>query len=49
VQVQTTTDLGGGIWTELPTEVLSTEGSTQTRIARHASDTATRFFRLVAQ
>ena len=49
VKLQTTTDLGGGIWTELPTEVLSTEGSTQTRLARHASDTATRFFRLVAQ
>ena len=49
VQLQTTTYLGGGIWTELPTEVLSTEGSTQTRLARHTSDTDTRFFRLVAQ
>ena len=49
VKLQTTTDLGGGIWTELPSEVLSTEGSIQTRLARHTSDTATRFFRLVAQ
>jgi hypothetical protein len=49
VKLQTTTDLGGGIWTELPSEVRSTEGSIQTRLARHTSDTATRFFRLVAQ
>lgn len=48
IHLQTTTDLGGGTWTELPTEVFSTKGSTQTRIARHASNDATRFFRLVA-
>jgi hypothetical protein len=48
IHLQTTTDLRGGTWTELPTEVLLTEGSMQTRIARHASNDATRFFRLVA-
>jgi hypothetical protein len=48
IHLQTTTDLGGGTWTELPTEVLSTEGAMQTRIARNASNDATRFFRLVA-
>jgi hypothetical protein len=48
IHLQTTTDLRGGTWTELPTEVLSTEGSTQTRITRHSINDATRFFRLVA-
>jgi len=42
-------DLAQGPWTEAPTEILSTEGSIQTRIARTTTDTAVRFFRLIAQ
>lgn len=48
IQLLSTTDLTGGAWTEIPTEVLSTDGSNQTRIARQPGEAAMRFFRLVA-
>jgi hypothetical protein len=49
VQLQRTTDLAGAVWNDVATEVLATEGSTQTRIARQTSEAATRFFRLIAR
>jgi hypothetical protein len=49
VRLLATSDLVAGPWTEVPTEVSSTEGQVQTRIARPAIDAAARFFRLIAQ
>lgn len=48
LQLLTTTDLGGA-WTEAPTDVLFTAGSSQVRVARQPADAATRFFRLIAR
>jgi hypothetical protein len=49
VQLQSTTDLAGAVWNDVATEILATEGTTQTRIARQTSEAATRFFRLIAR
>ena len=49
IRLLSTTDLIGGAWTEISTEILSTDGSNQARIARQAGDAAVRFFRLVAR